>query len=114
MLTSVKNVRLGDVGISGLDEHVFNAVLNVLDSDKTVFYFGLEICCDLEGKKVDDVLIVLLFLSFKGELYRLCDFDKFELYDFSVAFLYVVHFRYLLYVNSELLLLQCLCCPIYR
>ena len=111
-----------DVGVSGIsvtDKRQKNVLFTdpyCLAAQAIVVTEGSSITCkaDLEGKKVDDVLIVLLFLSFKGELYRLCDFDKFELYDFSVAFLYVVHFRYLLYVNSELLLLQCLCCPIYR
>ena len=111
-----------DVGVSGIsvtEKRQKNTLFTdpyCLAAQAIVVTEGSSITCkaDLEGKKVDDVLIVLLFLSFKGELYRLCDFYKFELYDFSVAFLYVVHFRYLLYVNSELLLLQCLCCPIYR
>ena len=51
-----------------LNENVLNTVLDILHRDEIVNYLILKVCCDLESKKVYNVLVVLCFLCVKRML----------------------------------------------
>ena len=53
-LLSVEDIRLCDIGVARLAEHRLDAVLNVLNGDKSVLDLALEVRSDLECEQVDD------------------------------------------------------------
>ena len=53
-LLSVENIGLCDIGVARLAEHRLDAVLNVLNGDKSVLDLALEVRSDLECEQVDD------------------------------------------------------------
>ena len=55
---TVKNIRLCNVVVARLDENRLNAVLDVLYRYMLILYLGLKVCCYLECKEINDILIV--------------------------------------------------------
>ena len=90
-LTAIEDVGLGHVVVAGLDEHRLNAVLDILHGDRAVFDLGLEVCCDLQRKKVDHILIVLLVKGVKCLFDRHRDLADVKINDLVVAFYHLIH-----------------------
>ena len=104
MLTAVQYVRLCDLGVIRLNEHLLNAVLNVLDGDCAVLDLRLEISRYLECKEVYYVLVVLLFACVKCKSYRVRDFCKIKFNQLARSFSDFVHY-------GSSFLIKSLCLP---
>ena len=102
-LAAIKNVCLCDIGVAGLDEHMLNAVLNILNGDERVLDLGLEISRHLEGEEVDCGGVILLLLRLKRLFNGFGDLVDVEFCDFSVSLYDLVHIlRFLsIYILSE-------------
>ena len=90
-LTAVEDVGLGHIAVSGLHEDRFHAVLDIFDGHQTFLDLGLEIRRDLQRQKVDDGLIVLLFLRLERHADGIGNFGKIEIHILTVAFLDLIH-----------------------
>ena len=90
-LAAVKDVGFRDVGVAGLHEHGFDAVLNVFNGDQSLLDLGFEFGCDLQRQEVDDGRVVVLFLRFESHLDRVRDLLQIEVDDLAVAFLDLIH-----------------------
>jgi len=84
-LLTIKDICLGDVCISGLNQNGFNAVLNIFNGDLLVFYFTFKIGSNFKGKEVYNIGVVLLFLSLKCLSDSIADFGNIKLYYLSVS-----------------------------
>ena len=90
-LTTVQDVRFGNICIARFGENLLDTVLNVLDRDLVVDDLVLEIGGDMKRNQVDDAGVVLL--AERIECLRDCraDLADVEINDFSVSLDYLVH-----------------------
>ena len=90
-LTTVQDVGLGDIGITGFGEDFLDAVLNILDRNLVVDDLVLEVGGDMKGDQIDNAWMVLL--AERIECLRDCraDLADVEINDFSVSLDYLVH-----------------------
>ena len=90
-LLSVEDIRLCDIGVARLAEHRLDAVLNILNGDKSVLYLALEVRSDLERKQVDDCRMSLFVERIKSLRYSRGYLRYIKFGDRSVSFDYLVH-----------------------
>ena len=64
-LTTIENVGLCHIVIACTAQNRFHTVLNILHGDLSVFHLCLKVSRYLECKKVDNIVVILLFLCVK-------------------------------------------------
>ena len=103
-LAAVEDVGLGHVLVAGAAQHSLHGVLDVLHGDLVVLDLALEIGGDLEGQKVDGVVVVVLLLGIEGLFDGGRDLADVKIHDLVIAFYDLIHGWSLLFCISVNLL----------
>ena len=90
-LLAVKDVRLCDIAVAALCQHMLNAVLNILNSDHVVLDLVLKVGSHAQCKKINDRRMILSVLRIKCFPDRFCDFRDLEIDHFTVTFGNLIH-----------------------
>ena len=90
-LTTVQNVRLRDVVVPRLDEYGFNAVLNVFNGDRPVFYLRLKIRRNFQDEEINYLGMIVFLASVERLNDCLTDFIQIECDDLPVALYNAIH-----------------------
>ena len=90
-LLPVKDIGLGNVAVTRLDQHVLNAVLDILHRDPVVAYFILKIRRYAKPQQIDHIIAVILLFCVKCLMDRRRDLRHLEIGDLAVTFNYLKH-----------------------
>ena len=99
-LLAVEDVGLRHIGVAGLAEHIFHAVLNVLHGDLPVGDLVLIVGGDLQSQQVDDIGIVLLLSGLEGLGNGHADLGDVKAGDLAVSLHNLIHVFSLLSQND--------------
>ena len=91
VLAAVEDVCLGNVGITGLNKHGLDAVLDILNGNEGILDLGFKVGGDLQCEKVDDVVVILTLAGIKGLADRAADLGNIKGGDLTVTLNYLVH-----------------------
>ena len=90
-LLTVEDICLGDLGVAGVGQNLFYAVLDVFHSDETVLDLGFKVGTYLQSQQIDDAGMILTILSLEGLDHRRADFGNFEFDGTAVTLQNLIH-----------------------
>ena len=90
-LTAIENVCLGNVSISCLNEHGFDAVLNIFNCNEVILDLRSEIGRNLESEQIQNIRMAGLILSLKCKKHCAFDFTDVKIDNLVIAFYDTVH-----------------------
>ena len=90
-LFPIKNICFGNFGVSGLNENLFHTVLNILYLNFSVFNFWLKISSNFQGKKINNIWMIIYFFCFKSTGDGNIDFAQIKFRNFAVTLNNLIH-----------------------